>query len=288
MNTPDAAGAYTELFADLSHERKRSPMLTPIDQWIMSQVHRVRQSDLAHAAFSQVSSGAVRRSFQMAFETAQEVFERIGAPVPQAEDFTLAGTSWQRIAQILQAPTDDSAQLKTECAPAHKQFGSLRLVIAPHGIGFDEWRDLFSPEIRLSVARDVLEEFEQVDHYVSSPQGEASMDPPTVVTQGRYGQPVIWGARLIDCSLSPSELGKNWFSAKHPTLPELLSIQLGLLRSGEPLIDPHTFTWLDARVSHAQRAVRHSFDSREKTIRISSRDLGQQAPHQGSRTVCPS
>lgn len=190
----------------------------------------------------------------------RRLFEPLGLPVPEPEAFVAAGVDPARIAAAIAA--DDT----------------LEIVAAPHGIGADAWdaafRSVSGPELVL--ASEVRDGFVQLDRV---PAGVPSVTVPMA-----FGRRIDWTLRAIPAGPRPAVLGLSHAHGPHPTVAELLAIQIARAAEAQAFIDAGTFTWLDGHIGGGKLAARHVFDAGENAIRLSAREVGSQGPHLGARS----
>ncbi|MBK0421212.1 hypothetical protein JD292_03830 [Leucobacter sp. CSA2] len=189
----------------------------------------------------------------------RRLFEPLGLPVPEPEAFVAAGV--------------DPAVL----AAAVAADPTLEIVAAPHGIGAEAWdaafRSVQGPE--LVFASEVRDGFAQLDRL---PGGVPSVGVPLA-----FGRRIEWSLRAIPADSRPAVLGLSHAHGPHPTVAEMLALQLGRFAEAGALVDPGTFTWLDGHIGGGKLAARHVYDAGEHAIRLSAREVGSQGPHMGAR-----
>ncbi|MEB4614096.1 hypothetical protein [Leucobacter sp. M11] len=228
------------------------------EHWLRAETERLRAGAWGPglARFRDTSAGERLRD---AFARASEVALALGVFLPEPESFFVAGV-----------PRGEPAD------------GDLP-VPAPHGLGLAGWQRLFSGSSpsgwpRLVCSTEVVRWFAALD---AVPAPDAAIPP----LRGRPGQP-RWTLRWLPADPAPPEVGRPFQAARpgeHPSLPELLMLQAMRVVRGEPLLDPHGFTWLAGALPDARFAARHGADPARGAIRISTRDRGDQGPHIGTR-----
>ncbi|MGO1434348.1 MAG: hypothetical protein ACTHZM_01630 [Canibacter sp.] len=257
MTTP----SYTRLFPELAASvASTASSNSEVDEWIQRLVKKARTAELGTAVFGGVTGTRVLNVFQHGFELARAVFAPYAVRVPEPEEFSPA-IEWKAFASALK----DSASSRYE------------LVIAPHGLGLGRWQTIGENHVLLSVSSDVRAEFDRVDRVDDT-------EAPRARTVSPFGRTLEWTARLLPASESPAATGQKWNAHRQATLPEMLVLQFGRVIAGRELVDPHSFTWLSGAIAYGRKAARHTFDRSSQTLRISSREIGQQGQHQGSRT----
>lgn len=226
-----------------------------------------REGDLGRAAFGGIDTPELRR-LQQSFRSAGVVFHRAGMSVPAPEAFWAAGVDREAIARSLHAdPT-------------------LVAVPAPHGLGERHWTELYRAAARQSasplslssplvIAAEVSQAFAELDRV---PKGVRS-----VTGTGPEAKTVAWTLRLIPAAQTPARTGVSHAIGPHPTLPEMLMLQLLRLADGKEPIDRQSITWLHGTFEAARFAARSLFDDAERSVRVNSREVGNQGPHLGVR-----
>ncbi|GAB2553977.1 hypothetical protein [Leucobacter ruminantium] len=216
---------------------------------------------LGGIGFDEVADPAISARFEAAFAAARAAADRLGAPLPEPEAFTAAGVPFERLASAMAADPE------------------LLPVPAPHGLGSERWRRAFAhgDVDGLVLATEALREFDALDALDATPTGEAA--PPAVEAPGG----VRWTLRLVPAGHRPARLGLGFSHGPHPTLPEMLMLQLMRVMSGEPPVDAESFTWLSGSLADGRLAARHVYDASDGVVRISCREVGSQGPHLGAR-----
>lgn len=226
-----------------------------------------RAGALGRAAFQGMSERESERLSE-SFAVATEVCDRVGIAVPAPEAFWAAGVDGSALARaLLTDPT-------------------LVAVPAPHGLGLSRWTALFRAEARqsgsrlslsapLAVAPEVVSAFSSFDEV---PQGV-----PSVQVSSRADTDVRWTLRVISAAPSPPRTGMNHAIGPHPTVAEMFMLQLMLLAQGLPPVDERSFTWLHGTIEGGRFAARSLFDAHERSIRVHTREVGNQGPHLGAR-----
>ena len=221
-----------------------------------------RQGDLGQAAFSSIDGlEAVR--FTRGFELAREVAGWRDLRVPEPEEFWAAGADHAALARALMADA------------------SLAVVPTIYGLGSDGWVALFRAAARqpssplslaapLILAPEVTAEFELLD---AVPRGVAAVQ----------GGEVSWTLRLVPATPKPPLVGLSHSHGPHPALPEILMLQLMHVAAREPLLDGSSFTWVHGTLSGGRFAARELFDTSERSVRVNTREVGNQGPHLGAR-----
>lgn len=231
---------------------------------------------LATIGLTDIRDGRVRTAFERSIRAAREVFDTIGVDAPELTSWTAARVDLERLAR---AAAEDP---------------SLTLVPAPHGLGPHAWKQLFARAVDwersplqqpgLILAREIEEEFPVLDRVfdASLPRVRTETGEP-----GASGRRLEWTLRLIPADARPALVGYNHTHATHPSLPEMLSLQLQRIRSGRAPVDEHSFTWIAGHVSGSHvsgsLAPRHVFDATEGVVRVSCRAPANQGPHLGAR-----
>ena len=191
---------------------------------------------------------------------ATRAFAPAGISVPEPEAFVAAGVDVAAIASAL------------------NRDPKLVPVIAPHGLAADEWIAAFAA-VRdapgVLFASEILRDFALLS--------DPPKDIPVVLAPGSAGTPTAWTLRAIPAGAGPAVLGLSQAHGPHPTLGEMLALQLTRASVGLAPVDRGTFTWLDPVIGGGRLAARHVYDAGEATIRISAREIGSQGPHQGAR-----
>lgn len=251
-----ARALFPELAADLDAalaEHGEPSQSAELDSWLDARAAEVR----AGAGLDEVVDPGVAARLQSSFTAARGAAGLLGIPLPEPETFLDAGI--------------DIAEFERRLAAD----ASLVPVIAPHGLGPEVWIAAFArvpdEETILVFAREAVREFELLD---AVPAGV-----PTV--RGEAG--AAWTLRAIPGGPKPAVLGLGFAHGPHPTLPEMLTMQLMRLLGGEPLVDASSFTWLAGSLAGGRLAARHVYDASERTIRITCREIGSQGPHLGAR-----
>lgn len=194
--------------------------------------------------------------FAAAFADARALWPALTVPTP--EDFTEAGAQFVTLADAL------------------SQDDTLTPVLAPHGLGPEEWEAVFARTAEaptLVLSADVRDAFVLLDRV---------LDRAAHPVFGEGGE-VVWTLALIPAGDAPQVLGLNHARGPHPSIAEMLTLQLRRVLAGEAPVDGHSFTWIDGRFGDDKLAARHVFDGAEGSVRVSSRSAAQQGPHQGAR-----
>ncbi|MFF8817931.1 hypothetical protein ACF07D_08045 [Leucobacter sp. NPDC015123] len=236
-----------------------------------------RQGDLGQAAFSSIDGlEAVR--FTRGFELAREVAGWRDLRVPEPEEFWAAGADHAALARALMADA------------------SLAVVPTIYGLGSDGWVALFRAAARqpssplslaapLILAPEVTAEFELLD---AVPRGVAAVQARAgqagaVQAGAVQGGEVSWTLRLVPATPKPPLVGLSHSHGPHPALPEILMLQLMHVAAREPLLDGSSFTWVHGTLSGGRFAARELFDTSERSVRVNTREVGNQGPHLGAR-----
>lgn len=260
------------LFEDLATELDAAigsdvPGVSSGEAIIAAAAGAAREGDLGRAAFEGVDTPELRR-LQESFRLADIVVQRLGLLVPAPEAFWAAGVDRDAIARSLHAdPT-------------------LVAVPAPHGLGQKRWTELFRAAARqpasplslsspLVIAAEVMQAFGELDR---APKGTRSVEGT-----GPDGTAVTWTLRLVPAAQTPARTGVSHAIGPHPTLPEMLMLQLLRLAGGEKPVDRQSITWLQGTFESGRFAARSLFDDAERSVRVNSREVGNQGPHLGVR-----
>lgn len=247
------------LFPDLAAEldgvlaRHGDDTAASFDDWLDGAATEM----LGGIGFDEVADAAIAARFEAAFAAARIAADRLGASLPEPEAFTAAGVPFERLASAMAADPE------------------LLPVPAPHGMGAERWRRAFAhgDADGLVIATEALREFDALD---AAPTGDAA---PAVEAPGG----VRWTLRLVPAGSRPARLGLGFAHGPHPTLPEMLMLQLMRVVSGEPPVDAESFTWLSGSLADGRLAARHVYDASDGVVRISCREVGSQGPHLGAR-----
>lgn len=221
---------------------------------------------LSIAEFDGIEDSEVAECFARAFETARVVAGILKVRLPETAEFIGAGVDLDAMAHAL---TNDP---------------TLEPVPTPHGLGHRVWEEAFAATPTraagtsegetasvdsLILASEAVREFSTLDR---------APEAPTVHTDG-----CAWTVRLIPAAQKPPLLGLGFVHGPHPTLPEMLMLQLMLRERRSAPVDPASFTWLAGSLADGRLAARHVFDESERAVRITCREVGSQGPHLGAR-----
>ena len=261
------------LFADLAEELDgalaasrlaagHEPRVDPAVALVERAARDARDGDLGRAAFAGIDGLEVDR-FERAFGAARVVASWGGLTVPDPDAFWDAGSDRAALARALIADA------------------TLVPVPAPAGLGVDEWTQLFRAAARqpssplslaapLVLAPEVRDAFDAFDL--------APRNVPTV-EHGRG----TWTLRLVPAASKPPIVGLSHLHGPHPTLPELLMLQLMRFAAGEEPLDRSSFTWVSGAIGGGKFAARQLFDATERGVRVNTREVGNQGPHLGAR-----
>lgn len=241
-----------------------------------------RQGDLGQAAFAGID-GLEAARFTRGFELAGAVAGWRDLRVPEPEEFWAAGADHAALARALMADA------------------SLVVVPTVYGLGHDGWVALFRAAARqpgsplslaapLILAPEVTAEFDLLD---AVPRGVAAVQvgggkaggvqAGGVRAGGVRAGGVSWTLRLVPATPKPPLVGLSHSHGPHPTLPEILMLQLMHVAAGEPLLDGSSFTWVHGTLSGGRFAARELFDTSERSVRVNTREVGNQGPHLGAR-----
>lgn len=273
------------LFDDLAGELDRalghseeSGSHAQIDRLLDNAAQNARDGELGRAAFEGIAAPQAAR-LERAFASAREVVSWAGIQLPEPEAFWNLGVDRVAIARALQAD------------PA------LMPVPAPHGLGEARWTELYRAGARqpgsplslgspLTLAREVAEAFGELDVVPGNSRALTTGGRGKGVPGGSAagGEPVQWTLRLIPAGAFPPRTDVSHTFGPHPTLPEMLMLQLIRLVSGNEPVDRHSFTWLNGTIAGGRFAGRHFFDTSGGSVGVNAREVGNQGPHMGSRT----
>lgn len=260
---------FAELAADIDEALERAqrasgaaPAAPSIDRLLDDAARAAREGEFGRAAFAGVAGQEADR-FERSFAAARSVAAWSALTLPDPESFWENGADRVTLSRALMADT------------------SLVAVPAPHGLGAERWTALFRAAARqpaspfslaapLVLAPEVLAEFAALD---AVPRGVAA------VTDGE----AKWTLRLIPAGPTPPLVGLSHTHGPHPSLPEILMLQLMLVAAGEPLVDRSSFTWVHGTLGGGRFAARELFDATERSVRVNSREVGNQGPHLGAR-----
>ncbi|GAA1319395.1 hypothetical protein ACFSWE_06145 [Leucobacter albus] len=269
----EAARLARLLFADVAEEVDRAladsqraaggrAATSRAEQIVEAAALAAREGDLARAAFAGID-GLEASRFARAFELAAEVAAWSGLALPAPEEFWGAGADHGALARALMADA------------------SLVAVPAVYGLGAAGWTALYRTAARqaasplslaapLTLAPEVAAEFDLLDV------------PPRGVPAVGSGD-LSWALRLVPGSPKPPLVGLSHAHGPHPTLPEMLMLQLMHLVAGKPLLDSGSLTWLDGTLGGGKFAARELYDTTDRSVRVNTREIGNQGPHLGAR-----
>lgn len=275
------------LFSDLADELDRAlgqsaggngapeqGSLAHVDKLLNDAARDARNGEFGRAAFEGVAAPQVER-LERAFASARTVASWAGLDLPEPEAFWGLGLDRVAIARALLAdPT-------------------LLPVPAPHGLGESGWTTLFRAAARqpgsplslgspMTLAAEVAAAFAELDVVPDK--------TPALRSDARGGSgaaagndAVQWTLRLIPAGPFPSRTDVSHTFGPHPTLPEMLMLQLMLIAVGEAPVDRHSFTWLSGAFAGGRFAARHFFDTAVGSVGVNAREIGNQGPHLGTR-----
>lgn len=274
---PELAAELDAAYAEHGSGPGRGGTGESLDAWIDRQADELRASGGAGSAFDTLPDAGVRERFAEAFAAARAAFAPAGLAVPEPEAFADAGVDLDALGGLLASDAE------------------LVPVPAPYGLGAEAWLRLFRDAAANGIGALAHGSAPEGPHDPEDPEGEALVlasdirrgfaeldripDPalPTVA-----GDPV-WTLRLIPAGPRPEVLGLSFAHGPHPTLPEMLALQLMRLAQGRDPLDPESFTWIAGALAGGRLAARHVFDRGEGVIRITAREPGNQGPHLGAR-----
>lgn len=252
---------------DSAHERAQragggAPGPSSVDRMLDDAARSAREGEFGRAAFVGVAGQEADR-FERSFAAARTVAGWAGIAVPDPEHFWEEGSDRVTLSRALMADA------------------SLVAVPAPHGLGAEGWTALFRAAARqptsplslaspLVLAPEVLAEFAALD---AVPRGIASA----------RSSELAWTLRLVPAGPTPPLVGLSHAHGPHPSLPEILMLQLMLIAAGEPPVDRSSFTWVHGTLGGGRFAARELFDATERSVRVNSRETGNQGPHLGAR-----
>lgn len=243
-----------------------SPVESPqraLERVLEEAERRARGGELGRAAFDGLDPGEAAR-FEDAFAAARSAAEWEGLTLPEPEEFWAAGADRATLARALMVdPT-------------------LLPVPTPYWLGASRWVAAFRAAARqpgsplalaapLVIAPDVVRSFGELDRV---PDGVPAVQTP---------EGVAWTLRLVPAGAAPPKLGVNHLVAPHVAAPEMLQLQLMRLAASEELVDQQSFTWLAGVFEGERFAARHLYDVGERSVRLNSREIGNQGPHLGAR-----
>lgn len=281
-HTPDGNSRLARLlFAELAEELDRaleasggSPeadRARAVDRLLDERAASARSGELGKAAFAGVSEPEADR-FDGAFAAARTVVAWAGLDLPEPESFWAAGAQRSQLARALMADA------------------TLVPVPAPYGLGVDRWNELFRAAARQSgsplslaaplvLAPEVVTEFSLLD---AVPRGVAQLD--SQADDRTHSAPAVrWTLRLIPAAQKPPLVGLSHNHGPHPSLPEILMLQLMRIAAGEDLVDANSFTWVHGTLGGGRFAARELFDATDRSVRVNAREIGNQGPHLGAR-----
>lgn len=285
---------FPELAAEIDAARSRNGSESPadggeaLDAWIDRRAEELRASGGAGSALDALEAldgGAARERLVAAFAAAREAFAPAGLSVPEPEAFADAGVDLDALGELLAADPE------------------LVPVPAPHGLGAETWLALF----RAAAARAAASGAGALatgSHAPTASQGardERTEGAEALVLASEVGRdfaeldrvadpsaPVLgaapaWTLRLIPAGPRPEVLGLSFAHGPHPSLPEILTLQLMRIVRGEDPLDAESFTWVAGLLAGGRLAARHVYDAGESVVRITAREPGNQGPHLGAR-----
>lgn len=234
-----------------------------LDEHLDAAAAAARDAGLGRAAFDGAMDVEAER-LEDAFAAAAVVASWAGLRVPEPEEFWRAGSNLDGLARALMADT------------------TLVAVPTPYGLGETRWTELYRIAARqkgtplalaapLELAPEVLAEF-------------AALDAPSEGVATVRGDGLTWTLRLIPAGAEPPRTNLNHSHGPHPMLPEMLMLQLMLLVRGKAPIDQQSLTWLAGNLSSGRFAARHLFDTTTRSVRVNTREPGNQGPHLGVRS----
>ncbi len=252
------------LFGELAHDLDRAlgddrGVGVSVDRALDDAANEIREGDAGKAAFVGLQESEAGRLLE-AFHAARDVASLVGLTVPEPEEFWLSGVDREKLARALISDR------------------SLVAVPTPHGLGANQWTEVFRAAARrpgsilsltapVTFAPEVLGAFTSLD---SVPARAPSV-------RG-------WTLRLIPGDESPARMGVNYSVGPHATLPEMLMLQLMRLLRGKAPVDQRSFTWLQGTFADGKFAARHFYDEASRGVGVNAREIGNQGPHLGVRT----
>ncbi len=247
-----------------------------LDAWIDAETSELRL-DSSAIGFGPIGDDGVRNAFTAAYGAARVVSAWAGIDVPEPEEFAEQGVNLTALGDALAADPQ------------------LTIVPAPHGLGLGTWKALFTeaterdgsplktyafPDGGSAAGIVFAPEIERWFAALDQVQDQSS---PAVRKFRMPHREVEWTLRLVPSGDASPKLGLPFSSGPHPSVPEILMLQLMRIVLGEAPIDTHTFTWLAGELPGATLAARHVFAGREGVVRIDCRDVAHQGPHLGAR-----
>lgn len=235
---------------------------TSVDALIDAAAATARDGDFGRAAFSGIDGQEAAR-LKAGFENAKRVASWGGLRVPDPEEFWAAGADQAKLSRALMADPN------------------LAVVPTVYGLGANGWTSLYR-----AAARTATSPLSLVAPIVLAPEVAGEFE---LLDQPPHGTPFVvvkdlrWTLRLVPAAETPSLIGLSHAHGPHPTLPELLMLQLGLVAASEPLIDTRSLTWASGTLSGGKFAARVLFDETERSVRVNTRETGNQGPHLGAR-----
>lgn len=256
------------LFPELAAELDRAlggerGGISKLDDHLDAAAAAAREASLVRAAFDGIMDAEAER-LEDAFTAASVVASWTRLHVPEPEEFWRAGSKLDGLARALMADE------------------TLLAVPTPYGLGEARWTELYRIAARqkgtplalaapLELAPEVSAEF-------------AALDVPSTGVDKVGGDGCTWALRLIPAGAEPPRTNLNHSHGPHPTLPEMLMLQLMLLVRGNDPIDQQSLTWLAGDLSSGRFAARHLFDTTTRSVRVNTREPGNQGPHLGVRS----
>lgn len=259
---PELAAEADRAFDAAQRALGTAPATSKVDAMLDAAALAARDGELGRAAFAGLD-GLEAARFSRGFELAAIVAGWRGLRVPEPEEFWAAGVDHAALARALMADT------------------GLVAVPTVYGIGATGWTELYRAAARLpasplslaaplTLAPEVATEFTLLD---TVPRGA-----PTVAVGD-----LAWTLRLVPGTAKPPLVGLSHTHGPHPTLPEMLMLQLMHAAAVEPLLDSSSLTWVHGSLGGGKFAARVLFDATERTVRVNTREIGNQGPHLGAR-----
>lgn len=246
------------------HGRADSPGGERLEQWLQAGAERVRRETLGAAAYTQIEDPVTRDRFATALAAADRVFGALGIAAPEPESYAAAGVDFSALAR--EAAADPL----------------LAPIPAPHGLGIAAWRAAFA-SLDSAPGLVFASEVERAWDALDRPQPDAGPTVPDDRRAESGPRGIAWGLRLVPAGETPPLIGLSYAHGPHPSLPEMLTLQLLRAASDQPLVDSHSFTWIAGEIAGGGLAARHVFDAGDGVIRISVRGVGSEGPHLGAR-----
>ena len=253
-----------------------------------------RERRRAASRLESITDREIRAAFEKSFELSGKLADYIDLPAPTPEDMAEAGVDYAYLA-------GEYERMAAEGLEPH-------IVLAPHGLGLDNWRTIFAkattdstiPNNPLGDSGDGAglyvtsgaaanwHTFDKAASHTTTP-GQAELAHATTTTHGGVGDTATWTIRIIPGKQTPDHLNKSYAQTiaegiQHQTTPEMLTDKLTAIVAGRTPSDKSYYSWCDNHNPEGGSAPRGYWSPDRGRVRVYWSVVGRRSDDLGLRS----